>query len=107
LPALNEGSVFVLGIWIGHGEEVDEDHMVTLQIVLTTVDKEWIFVPRLALPQQQTIIADEQPADAAPLESVKAAALSGGDRRTPAPNRGTRPSNAVLSLMHCGPLSVR
>jgi hypothetical protein len=77
LPALNEGSVFGLGSWIGHGEEVDEDHMVTLQIVLTTVDKEWIFVPRLALPQQQTIIADEQPADAAPLESVKAAALSG------------------------------
>jgi hypothetical protein len=77
LPALNEGSVFGLGIWIGHGEEVDEDHMVTLQIVLTTVDKEWIFVPRLALPQQQTIIADEQLADAAPLESVKAAAPSG------------------------------
>jgi hypothetical protein len=45
LPALNEGSVFVLGIWIGHGEDVDEDHMVTLQIVLTTVDKEWILVP--------------------------------------------------------------
>jgi hypothetical protein len=77
LPALNEGSVFGLGIWIGHGEKVDEDHMVTLQIVLTTVDKEWLFVPRLALPQQQTIIADEQPADAEPLKSVKAAALSG------------------------------
>jgi len=45
LPALNEGSVFVLGIWIGHGKDVDEDHMVTLQIVLTTVDKEWILVP--------------------------------------------------------------
>jgi hypothetical protein len=77
LPALNEGSFFGLGIWIGHGEEEGEDHIATLQIVLTTVDKEWIFVPRLALPQQQTIIAGEQPADAATLESVKAAALSG------------------------------
>lgn len=77
----------MLGIWIGHGEEVDEDHMVTLQIVLTTVDNEWIFVPRLAPA------ADEHRGRAAGRCRAAGVGEGGGavgvTRRAPAPNRGT------------------